>query len=44
LAAGGEHGVDKVLGLLADDVRRTMALLGVARIGELSTDYLEAVR
>jgi L-lactate dehydrogenase (cytochrome) len=44
LAAGGEHGVDKVLGLLADDVRRTMALLGVARIGELSTDYLEALR
>jgi L-lactate dehydrogenase (cytochrome) len=44
LAAGGELGVDKVLGLLADDVRRTMALLGVARIGELSTDYLEVVR
>ena len=44
LAAGGELGVDKVLGLLAGDVRRTMALLGVARIRDLSTDYLEAVR
>jgi L-lactate dehydrogenase (cytochrome) len=44
LAAGGEEGVDKVLDLLADDVRRTMALLGVARISDLSSDYVESVR
>ena len=43
LAAGGEPGVDKVLGLLADDVRRTMALLGVTRISELTPEYLESV-
>ena len=43
LAAGGELGVDTVLDLLAADVRRTMALLGVARIDELSTDYIEPV-
>ena len=44
LAAGGEPGVDKVLGLLADDVRRTMALLGVTRISEITPEYLEPVR
>jgi L-lactate dehydrogenase (cytochrome) len=43
LAAGGEPGVDKVLGLLAEDMRRTMALLGVTRIGEITPEYLEAV-
>ena len=32
LAAGGELGVETVLDLLAADVRRTMALLGVARV------------
>ena len=37
-------GVDKVLGLLADDVRRTMALLGVSQISDLSPDYLERIR
>ena len=41
LAAGGELGVDKVLELFADDVRRTMALLGAATVNELSGDYLE---
>jgi L-lactate dehydrogenase (cytochrome) len=44
LAAGGELGVDKVLHLLADDVRRTMALLGVTRISEITPEYLELVR
>ena len=43
LAAGGERGVDTVLELLAEDVRRTMALIGVARLGDLSTDYLEPI-
>lgn len=41
LAAGGETGVDKILDLLAGDVRRTMALLGVSRISDLSPEYLE---
>jgi L-lactate dehydrogenase (cytochrome) len=40
LAAGGERGVDHVLGLLAADVRRTMALVGVRGIGELGPDLL----
>jgi L-lactate dehydrogenase (cytochrome) len=35
LAAGGERGVDHVLGLLHADVRRTMALLGAGSIDEL---------
>jgi L-lactate dehydrogenase (cytochrome) len=43
LAAGGELGVETVLSLLAADVRRTMALLGVARVEDLSRDYLEPV-
>jgi L-lactate dehydrogenase (cytochrome) len=40
LGAAGERGVDFVLDMLAADVRRTMALLGTASIGELSRDYL----
>jgi L-lactate dehydrogenase (cytochrome) len=41
LAAAGEAGVDAVLQLLSDDVRRTMALIGVARVADLSRDYVE---
>jgi L-lactate dehydrogenase (cytochrome) len=41
LAAAGELGVDTVLELLAGDVRRTMALVGVAAMGELSREYIE---
>ena len=44
LAAAGELGVDKVLGLFADDVRRTMALLGVSQISDLTPEYLEPIR
>lgn len=40
LGAGGEAGVDLVLDLLADDVRRTMALLGVTRVADLSSDHV----
>ncbi len=43
LAAGGELGVDTVLEQLAADVRRTMALLGVARLDELGSEYIEAL-
>ncbi|MFP3907269.1 MAG: alpha-hydroxy acid oxidase [Acidimicrobiales bacterium] len=40
LAAAGERGVDHVLGMLADDVARTMALLGVTSIDELEPDLV----
>lgn len=40
LGAGGERGVDHVLDLLAADVRRTMALLGVTSFAELDASYL----
>jgi L-lactate dehydrogenase (cytochrome) len=40
LGAAGERGVDHVLGLLAADVRRTMALVGVRRVSELSRDII----
>ncbi|MGH9025105.1 MAG: alpha-hydroxy acid oxidase, partial [Acidimicrobiia bacterium] len=40
LGAGGERGVDYVLGMLDADVRRTMALIGVRRVSELSREYL----
>ncbi len=40
LGAGGERGVDHALGLLADDVRRTMALLGVETIAGLGPDVI----
>ncbi|MET4638062.1 alpha-hydroxy acid oxidase [Mycetocola sp. 2940] len=35
LSAAGEAGVDKVIGILGDELRRTMALLGVTSIAEL---------
>jgi L-lactate dehydrogenase (cytochrome) len=40
LGAAGERGVDHVLGLLAADVRRTMALVGARRVSELSRDLV----
>ena len=40
LAAGGERGVDHVLGLLADDVRRTMSLVGATDIGDLGRELV----
>jgi L-lactate dehydrogenase (cytochrome) len=44
LGAAGERGVDWVLDWLAGEVRRTMALLGVASIGEISADLVHARR
>jgi L-lactate dehydrogenase (cytochrome) len=41
LGAGGERGVDHVLGLLDAGVRRTMALLGVTSVDEITRDLLE---
>jgi L-lactate dehydrogenase (cytochrome) len=40
LGAAGERGVDGVLGLLADDMRRTMALLGRRSVAELGPDIV----
>ena len=40
LGAAGERGVDHVLRMLRSDVRRTMALIGVTSIAELSREYV----
>jgi L-lactate dehydrogenase (cytochrome) len=40
LGAAGERGVDHVLGLLHDDVRRTMALVGATSIDDLTRELL----
>lgn len=40
LGAAGETGVDHVLGLLASDMRRTMALIGCKTVGELNRDLV----
>ncbi len=43
LMAGGRAGVDRALEILATDMRRTMALLGVSRISELSPDHVRVL-
>ena len=43
LGAGGERGVDHVLGLFAEGMARTMALTGVASVKELDRELI-AVR
>lgn len=40
LGAGGERGVDLVLDMLDTDMRRTMALLGVVSIDEITRDVV----
>jgi len=40
LGAGGERGVDQVLGMLESGVRRTMTLVGAAKVGDLSRDHV----
>ena len=44
LGAAGERGVDHVLGLLSDDVARTMALVGAATIDELDRSLIAGGR
>ncbi len=44
LGAAGERGVDHVLGLLSDDVARTMALVGAATIDELDRSLITGGR
>jgi isopentenyl diphosphate isomerase/L-lactate dehydrogenase-like FMN-dependent dehydrogenase len=40
LACGGEAGIVRLLELLEDEMQRTLGLLGVARLSELSRAYL----
>lgn len=39
LMAGGEPGVDRALSILADQVTRTMRLLGVSRLADLTPEH-----
>jgi L-lactate dehydrogenase (cytochrome) len=41
LGAGGERGVDHVLGLLEAGLRRTMALVGATSVDDITRDLLE---
>ncbi|HEY9355786.1 MAG TPA: alpha-hydroxy acid oxidase, partial [Arthrobacter sp.] len=40
LMAGGRAGVDRAIQILEKDVARTMALLGVSKISELTPDHV----
>lgn len=40
LGAGGEDGVARAIDILEDELRRTMALLGVTRIADLNADLI----
>jgi L-lactate dehydrogenase (cytochrome) len=40
LMAGGEHGVDRALGMFSDGIKRTMQLLGVSSVDELERGHL----
>jgi L-lactate dehydrogenase (cytochrome) len=41
LGAAGERGVETVLGLLAADVRRTMALIGASTVDDLTRELVD---
>lgn len=40
LMAGGEHGVDRALGMFSDGIKRTMQLLGVSSVDELERGHI----
>ena len=40
LMAGGRDGVDRALQILEKDMQRTMALLGVTRLADLTPDHV----
>lgn len=44
LAAGGEAGVDRALSLMADAVRRDMAMLGARTVDEIERSMVQPVR
>ena len=41
LMAGGEHGVDRVLEMFSDGIKRTMQLLGVSSVDELERSHIK---
>ena len=43
LMAGGEHGVDRCLAMFADGINRTMQLIGVTSLKELTADHLKII-
>jgi isopentenyl diphosphate isomerase/L-lactate dehydrogenase-like FMN-dependent dehydrogenase len=40
LAVGGGRGVGAVLALLAEEIRKTLLLMGVARVADLGREHL----
>ena len=44
LMAGGQAGVERAIEILATDMRRTMALLGVSRIADLTPDHVHLLQ
>jgi len=42
LAAAGQEGVERAIGLLKDEIERGMRLMGVTRLGQLTDDRLRA--
>ncbi len=40
LMAGGREGVDRMIYILRDQIERTMKLLGVASLEELTTEHV----
>jgi len=40
LAAAGQHGVERAVSLLGDEIRRDMQLMGVSRADQLTPDHL----
>src|SRR5581483_8754175 len=40
LMAGGERGVDKAIAILAREITRTLRLLGVTAVGELTASHV----
>ncbi|MET3720702.1 isopentenyl diphosphate isomerase/L-lactate dehydrogenase-like FMN-dependent dehydrogenase [Arthrobacter sp. UYEF21] len=44
LTAGGRAGVDRAIQILEKDMARTMALLGVSKVSELTPDHVRLLR
>lgn len=44
LAAGGEAGVDRVLGLFSEEIARNMTLLGARSVSDISAELVERTR
>jgi len=40
IAAGGQPGAQRAIGIFRDEIDRVMALLGCRSVSELNTDYL----